>query len=83
RAEPVDRAVAELPGGTEEGGADPGGGAVSGPTIDEQIAAVERYIQMLKDDRKKLKEKLAENRQDMASAKAMLARYLDGKKVKT
>lgn len=56
---------------------------MSGPTIDEQIAAVERYIQMLKDDRKKLKKQIEENRQDMASAKAMLARYLDRKKVKT
>jgi hypothetical protein len=68
---------------TEARGAGAGGGAVSGPTTDEKIDAVRRYIRMLKDDRKKLKEKLAENRQDMASAKAMLDRYLDEKEAET
>ena len=56
---------------------------MSGPTTDEKIDAVRRYILMLKDDRKKLKEKLAENRQDMASAKVMLDRYLDEKEAET
>ncbi len=56
---------------------------MSGPTIDEKIDAVKRYIQMLKDDRKILEKKIAENKRDMASARVMLNRYLDGKKVKT
>jgi hypothetical protein len=56
---------------------------VSGPTIDEKIVAVRRYIWMLEEDRKKLKEKLAANRQDIASAKVMLKRYLDEKEAET
>lgn len=56
---------------------------MSGPTIDEKIDAVRRYIWMLEEDRKKLKEKLAANRQDIASAKVMLKRYLDEKEAET
>ena len=56
---------------------------MSGPTTDEKIDAVRRYIRMLEDDRKKLKEKLAENRHDMESAKVMLKRYLDKKEAET
>ena len=42
---------------------------MSGPTIDEKIMAVERYLRMLKEDRKKLNKQIIENRQDQANAK--------------
>ena len=42
---------------------------LSGPTIDEKIMAVERYLRMLKEDRKKLNKQIIENRQDQANAK--------------
>ena len=45
---------------------------MSGPTIDEKIAAVSRYIQMLKSEQKQLSKKIVQNRQDQASARTML-----------
>ena len=53
---------------------------MSGPTIDEKIMAVERYLRMLKDDRKKLNKQIIENRQDQANAKNKLKMLRELKK---
>jgi hypothetical protein len=53
---------------------------VSGPTIDEKIMAVERYLRMLKEDRKKLNKQIIENRQDQANAKNKLKMLRELKK---
>ena len=53
---------------------------MSGPTIDEKIGAVERYIRMLKEDRKKLNKQIIENRQDQANAKNKLKMLRELKK---
>jgi hypothetical protein len=74
--------VEEVPAGTAEGRADPGGEAVSGPTIDEKIGAVKRYLRMLKEDRKKLNKQIIENRQDQASARNMLKKLQEAKEAK-
>ena len=55
---------------------------MSGPTIDEKIAAVHRYIQMLKDDQKRLSKKIIQNRQDQASARNVLRRLQEAKEAK-
>ena len=52
---------------------------MSGPTIDEKIAAVKRYLRMLRDDRKQLNKKIIENRQDQASARTMLKKLQEAK----
>lgn len=52
---------------------------MSGPTIDEKIAAVERYLRMLRDDQKKLSKKIIKNRQDQASAKSVLKKLQEAK----
>lgn len=52
---------------------------MSGPTIDEKIAAVQRYLRMLKDDRRKLNKKIIENRQDQASARTVLKKLQEAK----
>ena len=56
---------------------------MSGPTIDEKIAPVKRYIRMLKDDRKALNKKIIENRQDQASARNVLKKLMEEKETKT
>jgi hypothetical protein len=56
---------------------------VSGPTLDEKIAAVERYIRMLKDDQKRLSKKIVQNRQDQASARNVLKKLQEAKEAKT
>lgn len=53
---------------------------MSGPTIDEKIGAVERYLRMLKEDRKKLNKQIIENRQDQANAKNKLKMLRELKK---
>lgn len=53
---------------------------MSGPTIDEKIMAVERYLRMLKDDRKKLNKQIIENRQDQSNAKNKLKMLRELKK---
>lgn len=53
---------------------------MSGPTIDEKIMAVERYLRMLKEDRKKLNKQIIENRQDQANAKNKLKMLRELKK---
>jgi hypothetical protein len=55
---------------------------VSGPTIDEKIGAVKRYLRMLKEDRKKLNKQIIENRQDQASARNMLKKLQEAKEAK-
>ena len=52
---------------------------MSGPTIDEKIETVRRYIRMLKDDRKMLNKKIIENRQDQASARNVLRKLQEAK----
>lgn len=52
---------------------------MSGPTIDEKIQAVQRYIRMLKDDQKRLSKKIIQNRQDQASARTMLKKLQEAK----
>lgn len=52
---------------------------MSGPTTDEKIAAVKRYLRMLRDDRKQLNKKITENRQDQASARTMLKKLQEAK----
>ena len=52
---------------------------MSGPTIDEKIAAVHRHIQMLKDDQKRLSKKIVQNRQDQATARNVLKKLLEEK----
>ena len=56
-----------------------GGETVSGPTVDEKIEAVQRYIRMLKDDQKRLSKKIVQNRQDQASARNMLKKLQEEK----
>lgn len=56
---------------------------MSGPTIDEKIAAVERYIRMLKHEQKKLSKKIIENRQDQASARNVLKKLKEKKEAMT
>ena len=53
---------------------------MSGPTIDEKIGAVERYLRMLKEERKKLSKQIIENRQDQANAKNKLKMLRELKK---
>ena len=53
---------------------------MNGPTIDEKIMAVERYLRMLKEDRKKLNKQIIENRQDQANAKNKLKMLRELKK---
>lgn len=53
---------------------------MSGPTIDEKIGAAERYLWMLKEDRKKLNKQIIENRQDQANAKNTLKMLRELKK---
>ena len=53
---------------------------MSGPTIDEKIGAVERYLRMLKEERKKLNKQIIENRQDQANAKNKLKMLMELKK---
>ena len=55
---------------------------MSGPTLDEKIAAVERYIRMLKDDQKRLSKKIVQNRQDQASARNVLKKLQEAKEAK-
>ena len=55
---------------------------MSGPTIDEKIQAVQRYIQMLKDDQKRLSKKIIQNRQDQASARNVLKKLQEAKEAK-
>ena len=52
---------------------------MSDPTIDEKIAAVERYIHMLKSDQKRLSRQIIQNRQDQASARTMLKKLKEAK----
>jgi hypothetical protein len=56
---------------------------VSGPTIDEKIAAVERYIRMLKDDQRRLSKRIVQNRQDQASARNVLKKLQAKKEAAT
>ena len=56
---------------------------MSGPTLDEKIAAVERYIRMLKDDHKRLSKKIVQNRQDQASARNVLKKLQEAKEAAT
>ena len=55
---------------------------MNGPTIDEKIAAVNRYIQMLKSEQKRLSKKIVQNRQDQASARNVLRRLQEAKEAK-
>jgi outer membrane murein-binding lipoprotein Lpp len=52
---------------------------VSGPTVEEKIAAVSRYIQMLKAEQKRLSKKIIQNRQDQASARNVLKKLQETK----
>ena len=52
---------------------------MSGPTIDEKIAAVQRYLRLLKDEQRRLNKKVIENRQDQASARTMLKKLQEVK----
>jgi hypothetical protein len=61
---------------------DPGGGGVSGPTIDEQIDALKRYLWMLKDDRRILNKKIIKNRQEQASIRVFLKKLQEEKRAK-
>ena len=56
---------------------------MSGPTLDEKIAAVERYIRMLKDDQKRLSKKIVQNRQDQSSARNVLKKLQEAKAAAT
>jgi len=55
---------------------------VSGPTIDEKIDAVNRYLWMLKDNRRILNKKIIKNRQEQASIKAFLKKLQEEKRAK-
>ena len=52
---------------------------MSGATIDEKIAAVQRYLRLLKDEQRRLNKKVIENRQDQASARTMLKKLQEVK----
>ena len=56
---------------------------MTGPTIDEKIAAVNRYIRMLKDEQKQLSKKIIQNRQDQASARNVLKKLQEAKEAGT
>ena len=52
-------------------------------TIDEKIAAVQRYLRLLKDEQRRLNKKVTENRQDQASARTMLKKLQEAKEAAT
>ena len=52
---------------------------MSGPTIDEKIKIVQRYIRMLKEEQRKLNKKVIANRQDQASAREVLKKLQETK----
>ena len=56
---------------------------MNGPTIDEKIAAVHRYIKILKVEQKQLSKKITQNRQDQASARSVLKKLQEAKEAGT
>ena len=55
---------------------------MSGPTIDEKIDALKRYLWMLKDDRRILNKKIIKNRQEQASIMVFLKKLQEEKRAK-
>ena len=55
---------------------------MSGPTIDEKIMAVKRYLRLLKEYRKKLNNQIIENLQEQTLASNMLKRLQEEKEAK-